>query len=387
MNEKKNAGLRSTIGVMSLFFFANFVLLITPAMASIAEQFQVSNATVALASTICSLANVPSSLISGAIAGKKVRYKTLAMLSAVLCLAGGLLASFAKTFTGLLVTRAVLGIGAGLGTPLPNAIIPQLYDEKKSAQLQGIGTTAMNLFGIFFQLIGGWACALSLKYLWLSHAIMIIPLVLIPFIKEPERTAEQEEEKKSVGKLPFRAYLIAVGFGIMFMAVYPFLINMSAVVAKYGHSASVAGTITSTYTIGGMIAGVVFGKVFNIFKKFTNAACLVLLGLTLLLAYFGQASLPVLFAASFLCGFGIWMMWPGTYMEFGEIMPPELVPVASGVFVASNGICGFLSSPYMAAVAKISGSDDPSMVFLFSAVICLLLAVIRAVGKINRKNA
>lgn len=67
-------------------------------LASFYEQSGIAYSTVLMLSTIVSLMVIPCSLISGAIAGKKIKYRSLAILSLVLALVGGIGPYFIRNF-------------------------------------------------------------------------------------------------------------------------------------------------------------------------------------------------------------------------------------------------------------------------------------------------
>ena len=127
--------------LMALFFTAMGVAAISPAMAKLAAHFPEHN--YALISTMPTLFIVPSTLWAGAVAGKRISYRTLSTVGIVLFLAGGLAPFFLPdSFTLLLVCRAVFGVGAGLRASLGNALVMRCYTGKKQAAMLGYGTLA-----------------------------------------------------------------------------------------------------------------------------------------------------------------------------------------------------------------------------------------------------
>lgn len=59
-------------------------------------------------------------------------------------------------------------------------------------------------------------------------------------------------------------FLISIAWGLIFMVYNPMGLNMSSILVSEGiGNETLAGTIGSLYTVGGMVAGVIFGKLYH----------------------------------------------------------------------------------------------------------------------------
>ena len=385
MENKKAMTLPQTLGVLSLFLIAQAAFIVNPALSGLAQQYTgVPYSTIMLISTLPSLLMVPFSLIGGAIAGKQISYRTLGLISVALAMGGGIIPFFVRSFPVVLFARALFGIGNGLSMPLGNALIMRLYPKDKTPGMLGAGNIMQNVTGVVIQNIAGIVCARNLNATWLLHLFLTIPLVLIVlFLPEPEKE-EAAEAKGEKQKLPVMAYVLSAAYGIMFMAYYPMLLYMSALVEGEGlGTAAIAGTILSFYTIGGMIAGAVFGPMFKIFKKrLTIPVCLLLYVGGMLINYVGK-SIPLLMAGTLISGVGVFTLWSGAMMDFQDFVPAEALAAASGIFVACLNIGSFLASFFAGAVAGITGSDSPRTAILSGVVVCGIIAIVWTLGKIR----
>ena len=123
---------------MSAFFINNVPMIIYPAIHSISAMFpEVPLSTMTLVSTMTALMTVPFSIIAGALAGRKVRYRTLTVLSAALIVAGGVAPYFNSGLYFILVSRVVAGIGVGLGMDVMGIKKEELID---GVEIGGVGT-------------------------------------------------------------------------------------------------------------------------------------------------------------------------------------------------------------------------------------------------------
>lgn len=366
MNETNKVSSFSVLAIMSIAFISMGVGTITPAIQSIMEAFpDLSVTTLLLVSTLPSLLCIPASLFAGAVAGSKVKYKALTVAGILLFVIGGVLPAFTNNdFTVILIERAIFGIGLGIISPLGNALILGLYEGDKRNSMLGLFTVISNVGGIVLQFLGGYFAGIKWYYSFYPHALGIISFVLVLlFLPEPAAAAAEGAERPKV-KLPGSAWLVSVLFGILMLLIYPMLVNMSTFLMTTGLGNSAAsGVVLSFYTIGGMIAGVIFSSFYKISKKFivALAAFLTALGLVLVL-YGGNIALVSVGVA--LAGIGFFTIMPTVIMILGMIVKPESFAMASSVLIAAMNLFGFLSTYWIGMIGKITGDAVVQPIFV-----------------------
>ncbi len=154
---------------------------------------------------------IPASLVAGALAGNKVKYKTLIIIGIILYLIGGFAPAFANNFSTILIERAIFGIGWGLIAPLGNALAISFYEGNKRASILGLGAVIMNLGSIVMQFAGGALAVIGWKYSFYSHALGIVSLIfVIIFLTEPPKVAEPAGAEKS--KIRVRGVVVLTAF-------------------------------------------------------------------------------------------------------------------------------------------------------------------------------
>lgn len=390
--DKKNTGVKIALGVLPVFLMTQCSFILNSALAAVSAAFpEIPFTSITLLSTLVTLMSVPTGIIFGLLVGKKIHYRTITILSAVLIIVAGCFPYFyLKNFYVLLISRVICGIGIGFSTPLGNAIVMSLFrdDPDKQAKMNGIGNTMMNLSGVILQLIAGWVCVFNVRYVFLVHALMIIPLVLCGlFLPEPEpiqeATASSDTPK---AKINWKVWFVCLTWGFAFMSIYPYLLNISAILAGegLGNSAS-ASYVASGYAIGGMVSGVLFAMNLKIFKKFLVPCMYALCGLCMIVGFF-SSSVFIFIAVALILGIFIFSNWAGSFVEFNEIVAPEAMPMASGMFTACLGGGGFLSTFFMMLVQNISGSADPRTPILYGGVLLLVIAAVWMVYKMAQKK-
>lgn len=374
----------ASFSLMSVFFVAMGVGTITPALQNLAEAFpEVPFTTVLMLSTLPSLFIIPFTIIAGAVAGTKIGFKPLLIVSLFLFIIGGAAPYFMSDFNTILVSRAVFGIGLGILTPLGNAIVMKLFDGQQRANMLGLGTVIMNVGGIVLQLLAGILCSINVKYTWLAHLLAILSLVIvILFLPEPEKDVRAAGEKV---KMPGGVYLLSTVFGIFFMLMYPMLLNMSTIIISSGlGNAAAAGTVLSMFTVGGMISGALFGKVFQIFKKYCIPVGV--LTATIGVAFVNYSnSLLILTIGCFIVGFGLSILMPAIFMDIGTMVSPAGFAMASGILMAFMNIGGFISTFYMQMIASATGNDSPKFPIFITMICYAIIAVVWGFVKMREK--
>ena len=177
------------LAVLAIYMVPNTSFIANPALSPLANQVYTSTPynTVMLLSTITSLCMIPSSIFIGAILGKKIKYKTTAIICSALVAGAGAGPFFSDSFTFALIMRILVGLGIGMVFPLQNTLIAKTIPEEKRAAVLGAGSATMSACGVIYMLVSGFVCDIDAKYSWLIHAAVVVPLVIdILLLKEPE---------------------------------------------------------------------------------------------------------------------------------------------------------------------------------------------------------
>ncbi|MBC3889040.1 MFS transporter [Acetobacterium paludosum] len=372
----------SMFTIMALAFFGMGVGTITPALNAIFVQFNtLPITTLLLVSTLPSLLVIPATIIAGSVAGSKVKYKTLAILGMALFVLGGVAPYFATDFTVILIERAVFGIGLGIMSPLANSLVMGLYEGDKLATMTGIVTLAMNIGGMVLQYLGGYMASIGWNYSFLPHGLGIISLIMVIFfLPEPAKapvTVQTELVPKE--KLPVKVWITVLVYGIFTLTIYPMLVNMSTLIVNRGlGTTATAGIVLAFLTIGGMLAGSVFGKLFKISNRFILAlGFAIAVAGSLIVVYAGN--IYMLAVGAFLGGFAMSTLIPGCMMIIGMTAKPAQMAFAVSLFFAGMNLFGFLSTYWIGAIAAITGDAVTAPILVsggVQAVFCLLYLVV-----------
>ena len=388
MEEKKVRG-PQLAAIMTLYFVSMAITVVTPAMATFMEHWPDKAEYISYISTLPTLFIVIGTFLAGAIMGRKIRYRTLAIIASVIALIGGVAPAFFDNFELTLVCRAVMGFGAGLMAPLGNALIVGLYKGQKQASILGYGTLFMNAGGIILQMLGGFLAGTGEKgwqMVFWGHALLLVAVIMAFFLPEPpvEEVVSNSGKKESVGK---KVYVIAALIFFYNLFAFPIMLNMSTLfVQRNAGGPAVAATSLSLYTVAGVVAGFTFGFLFKAVKRFVITLGMALCGVGFLLVFAGN-SMIVMTVGLIVVGFGFSTFFPAFMAWMGMVTPPSTVAMASSLILACMNLGGFVASPYNSLLMRIFGEDHFILPMIMIAIVFdLVVAVVFAFASPFKKE-
>ncbi|MCB9432118.1 MAG: MFS transporter [Ardenticatenaceae bacterium] len=366
---------KTSLSLMAIFFVIPGALIVNPAIQTIADAYPtIPHTLILLLSTIPLLIVVPMSLISGALAGNKVKYKHLLFVAMVFYVIGGSLPFVFRAFYAVLGARVIYGIGVGILTPLANGIIIQLYAGQKRANMMGMGSIVINVASTIFMLLSGLISAIDLNFMWLIHLIGIIPLVIMMlYLPEPEKVEPQQHAKV---KMPVSVYFISLATIFIYMNLNTMLLNMSTILTTENiGNAATAGTVLSMYTVGGILGGTLFGKYFQFFGKMTNPSALVVMGIGLGIISFA-VTVPMMIVGCAVAGIGFFILFPALLMDAGQRVSLTASAMVSAMIFSSINFGGFLASVYIGFLSQLFSSTSPRLSIAVSMAVMFIAAAI-----------
>lgn len=377
------------ISLLAVYFAANVIFITTPALNSWATEIysDIPYSTVLFLSTISSLLMIPGSLIAGAVLGKSVKFKTMAVISMGGIIIAGCLPYFIRNFTFAIIMRAIVGFCIGLGFPLQSTLALKLFNDEERPPVLGAATFVMAVGSITYMLVSGYVTDINAAYSFLVHAILIVPLVLVLiFLKEPEKEETVETKKVQGEKLPGMALFASAMFMFIFFAFYPVLLNMSAIIDYEGiGAAAISGIISCLYTIGNGIAGVLFAPLYKKTGKYIIPVGVALWAIGSAIFAFG-GGLAAIVIGVVVSGIAVQIVWPGTVNSFSEYVPASRQSMATAVFVSGMNIGCFCTTYFISGVAAATGSANPRTPCQIGVVIVVIFAILWSIVEVKRER-
>lgn len=366
-----------SVSVLSVFAFGNCMGAIDGALSKIADALRVDHAIALYAGSIPALTSMFSSLLLGAIAGRKLPYKLTAAVCAGLMIVTGVLPFLADSFGEVLVARCFFGLGLGGMMSLQNPITARLIPEEKRAAVLGVGTCTAFTFQCILQFAGGVLADIRWNYVFFTHLILIVPFVILLLLLPRMDLEVYEARKEKKEKLTAPAVWMCIVMGIVTLNLAPLLFGSAFYVAAITDSATVAAVIAMLFSVGCMLGGLLYSKMYRLLGR-NSFTVFLLIGAAGLVVSASARTIPLLGAGFFIGGICFASMQAGIMMLLSLICAPERLGFASALMMVLFNLGGFLCSSWETLIGKITGDALYAPLFT-GAVIFVILAAVLAV--------
>ena len=361
-----------------------------PAMKEAFPQIPLSM--VEMITTIPSLFLMISVLTSGFIA-KKIGYKQTIMLGLGIVAISGIIPVFIGNFYLVLFSRAALGFGIGLFNSLLIGLISYFFDGNERTTLIGYHEALGGLGGMLITYIAGQLMHVNWQAPFISYAIAI-PVFFIFWKVIPKVKTEDilHKNTKQVVVNDGKEGNFSIVFVFMILIVIGATLNMtmgikvSSLIVEQGYgSASDASTVIMLLSLGAMISGFLFGKMYRIFKNYIMSVGFTITALAMFIIGISNTSWMTVLGG-FLVGFGFRVMMPclTNIVNSSHLKNPTLA--TSLLLVAYN--LGSAFAPYGSMlIQKFSWTSDLRGIFYVDGIgfICLA-AIVFIVNKVKGKQ-
>ena len=378
----KKAGFIVVLAVLAAYFSNAIAGLVNPAIASLAAAYpDASLNTIMLVSTIPMLFAIPTNFLAGSVV-KKIGVKNTLLSGLVIFIVSSVVPFFMRTsFTPILVTRAINGLGYGLISPITPMLVNAYIEPERRSSILGFGQSVTQGFGIVLSAVVGIVAAGSVYNIWLLNLVMCIPLILGLLLPKPPQWEEEASGAAAADaaapvqkeKISAAAWVIIFLAFLWFVFSYPAFLYLSPLILGKGMGdASMAGFVQTMFNVGGVIAGLIFAKVYGTARKYTLSAGLFLLVINYALFAF-TSSAPLYYAANIIGGIGYSIVYVGFITALSMNCAPTLFPTAMGFMSALMNCGAFVSSYVISFIAGAAGMTA-SLTFPF-----VLFAIVFAV--------
>lgn len=370
------------------FFSYAYLQLTVPLISVMSADLGFTNPTlINLISTITSLMIIPTVLVCGKLS-QRVSKKEIFLVGCVIFAVGGSATAFANSIWTVLICRAVVGVGAGIGVLLVTAFIPDYYEGKALSNMMGIVCSVGALLGVLEALLAGFIGDISWRWAFLLHLSALIPMALTLFFVPDKPTVSVAQTEPEHGKIQPLTYLYAFLGLLIWMSLMTLYSNVSIFISNESlGTTSQAGVATSVITGAGAVAGLVFGKVFQVLKKFTvHLYMLLAVAAFALFAYANSYGMAVVGAA--FIGLTVGFLAP-TLLNSAVIASPDCQTRAQSVVLCGIYIGQFVSTFWSSAVNPLAGGTlrgEYRVNMLFNIAVLVIAIIVAVVGRQRKKS-
>lgn len=364
------------------FHLLNLVTLVSvmsnvlnPTFRVIADAFSVSPDQTGLLTTVYSIPLIVLSPVIGFVADRIGRKLVLGVSTLIFGLSS-VLAVTADSFTTLLISEAIRGIGQPGLVIVTIVLIGDFYESKIRNRVMGINTAIMNAGLAVFPLIGGSLAAMSWKYPY-AVILLAIPISFFVFLGMKEPDVEDRQTKlmpylKEAIKCFKSKRVIVISF--MSCMVYMLLNGCFLVYTSFLlEDPQLIGVVFAVMSLTSCIPSLFIEKLINAIgeERLTNITFLIFAVAFIIGAGAKTAAVAMLFSSIF--GIGIGIIMPVKSIMILPLSPDNI----RGAFISITNLineCGQALGPlffgYLFVKFQLSG------VFYGAAVISVIVLII-----------
>ncbi len=358
---------------------------IAPILAQIAAAFPDASATrvqflMTFPSIFCLIFTLASAFLSDVLPKKILAISGLSIVAA-----GGFLACCFHSSLGILfLWAAVIGIGIGMAAPVGPSLVNERFSGREKQTMLGLQNSAYNLGSMLMTFIGGFLALLGWQFGYLVYLLgipgIIFTLIGLPRGQKTSAARADKPQREPFRLVVWKEMLLTV---VLLMAFSAVPANLAMLVAERGlGDTSLSGVLSTVFLFGGMVIGILFGKLSTILKnriEFTGA--LLLTAGALIMAF--SSAIPVLMIACFLAGSSISLVTPACMGAAGRLKGYE--SINSALILSASYVGVFITPLLTSLTAAITGSGSVTYRFIMVAVIGCILAVLTIVLKKEKK--
>lgn len=381
----------TSLALIAMSFLTLASSAVSPALASMEQAYPDIPATlISMLTTLPSLLAVPMTLLCGAIAGKYVSYRALAIGGLLCNFISGVAPAFTQNFYLLLVWRGLFGCGTGILSPLIMPMMMATFQGQRVYRQASYNAIATNIGAVVFQMLGGIVCtAMGWKAMFMIY-FLILPVLLVvaKIMPEPARQEKSKDAPPVTLGLLKPSFKWCLLYFIHMVLFYVCVTETSGVVMESGFGTStVSAVLLSLTTLMGVVGSYLYKSV-----RYRGTGFLGMSYLSLAAGYYVMAASGNVFVMAvgmILVGIGFGINMPAAQVYVGQSVPGYARNVAASILAVCGHIGGFLSKFILAWITGLLGLEGGRNAFLVCVVGYLALAALMgflALFKRGRSN-
>lgn len=371
------------IGILAIMAVQFEMALTTPALGAIAQAFP--NVSPNLVKQIASLPYLitifaaPLSTVVARLRGTKFAL-TLGM---VLIFIGGILPGFFGDIYFILICRMIFGFGYGFLFSLGPTLVNRLFEGREKEYMLGYQGGVGAFTGIIYGLLGGFLAGIFWRYAFWGFFIMI-PLMVLILIAVPDMPGEVVDKTSAKGGLTGKTWKLIILSILAYVFLFSWISNTAIVIEleKVGTPAQ-AGLAMSVFSVGISIGGFSFGKLSEILKKYHTAFCVILFGISIMLAYYAT-SMTMFFVSGILYGVAFGNFGGRLYLLAVDTTTNKSLAISS--MVSASCLGQFLSPILLGVITSILGLAGQRAPWLVSWPLLLVAGIVLLISVVVPKK-
>ena len=370
---------KTTISILSLSMVSNITTVITGVIPQLKQSFP--NVPTTMIEWLVTIANFSAllTILPNPYLCRKLGIKKVVIFGLIISTTAGVIPAFINNFLLIMCSRFILGLGVGLFSPHAISLIAHNYQGEFRARLLGYqtGLTALGnavLLGIAELLVGIWRAVFGL------YLILIVIAILIGlFVTEPENLSVKTSNSKV--NLPWQKWQLVILTFITYLLIWGVQLKLPSYFQnKQLGNPRVINLTLSAMNLGGLVAGLSFGKLHKKIHHFTLTLGYLGAAIAVLLLWITDTSYLAIIAAIL---FNFVYSYTGPYLIFAsnQGLEPEQINSLSSYLTISTIISAFFAPLIWNYLGNFGPQNLTSNVLLWIAAILFIMSIITLVSK------
>lgn len=305
----------------------------------------------------------------------------------------GVMFFFVKSMVMLILLSFLIGIAAGILSPLASAFIADMFDgEKRSAQY-GYTSATLNLVLMGCVIATGYLAKINWRLPFLIYLLPFVPLFFAKgfgkYITDPTKIRSNDASKQNVKKVHYKfSKEVNVKMLVKYCAFYFFITLVIAAISLYipflFKDSSIAGDLTSVLFLGIMASGYTLNWCLRVLKNWVAVAVIIAITVGFLLIVAAPTSIWLVGLGILIATYFYGIAQPAYYNKLSMASSRIALTLTLAWFASMDSIGNVVAPFVIDGVAKVFGeSTQTHPVVAFQ--ICMWMALIVAAIVIIRK--
>lgn len=382
----KNPKMTGLVLILSAFMCSADSMTLQPIIGLLSTEVfpEFGYATCSMIMTVSALALAVISIAAGAFT--KIGKKKLLIIGSLLFTVGGCAGVLITNIYYIIATRLIEGLGAGLVLTISMMLIPSLFEEQTDVdKLMGMNGVATSIFAMLIGFTSGYLALVNWK-LPFAYYLLGIVILLLQLKYIPDDNSQDSSEVAPASHVSKKGVVHAVDTFIYGTITTFFFACISGVVMELGiGNSAAAGTVTTFDTIGSMLIGFAFARIFGKLKGYTPAVLYFLMSIGAFLMLH-SSTLALACVAAFIFGMGYNSYFSYFLAKVSMISDEDSLDANMSLCNGIYYLGMFVASFAVQAVGKIFKNDSTVFAFQFMLICLVILGIFHLIMAISKKG-
>ncbi len=295
----------------------------------------------------------------------------------------GVLFFFVKSMAMLILLSFLIGIAAGILSPLASAFIADMFDGDRRSAQYGYTSATLNLVLMGCVIATGYLAKINWRLPFMIYLLPFVPLFFSKgfgkYITDPKKLRAADADKKKVEKVHYKfSQEVNVKMLVRYCAFYFFITLVIAAISLYipflFKNSSIAGDLTSVLFFGIMASGYTLNWALRILKNWVAVAVIIAITVGFLLIVAAPTSIWLVGLGILIATYFYGIAQPAYYNKLSMASSRIALTLTLAWFASMDSIGNVVAPFVIDGIAKIFGhSTQAHPVVAFQ--ICMWMAL------------